>query len=199
MSCLRTAMFSLDTDISANTPNASLTRQVANIPNFEFENLNTTEISSGFKRFTRFDFVPNGTFNFQGFKNVDIYGIQITGAIMPTQLAGAPPPPLRTGNPILNWIAGIGVFGLFPQIGGESSIIPTIIKQMNFKNPPPAPINNFYINNETGLLKFHTPIKAVQAISIRRIEFTTEGENSSLIDEFRFHGNLIINYKFEGE
>jgi hypothetical protein len=132
------------------------------------------------------DLAPNpAIFKPEGFKNIDVYGIQLAGNFQ------ADANSLTLNGIITNWGARVVTIGNYGQI---SASIPFPLNFNVTQNPQVIGLNN--INPK---VEFPSPIKSVSNIVIDTLNFTAEHCQSNtdlaLISDIM----LIVYYKFEGE
>ena len=186
MECMRTAMFRFQRAIF---PGITATSYDAVWSEDEFDlgaavggNFYITLDSN----YTLQGFIP------EGFKNIDVYGIQLSGDIEPRVQTSAYAP----GTSVLNWNAKIEIEGTYPILGGsyESNVGPVFnVYQMG--SPPQ---DTFTLTGSNGLLNFYSPIKSVKRISLTGVSLSAKGQNL-IQQQFVANLNLLVNYKYEGE
>ena len=131
----------------------------------------------------------NCEFSPQGFKNVDLYSVEIIGSIISNNSSG--------GNFICNDYAfQTLIFGTFPILGG---VIPT---GTPFQIIQGASGSGFPFTKTHPKINFFSPVKSFNKLSFPNLYFTgyapTEiGINQEL--NFRYEFDIFIHYKFEGE
>jgi len=124
-------------------------------------------------------------FTIQGFKNIDIYKIELTGNI--ESFIGT------TACLIQDWSAFIQITGSSAIIGGE----PTIPNGFNLSQQTFAPV--FSLNKFNPVIEFASPIKSATLFTLQ--ELYAQGiayENLTTLG-IAWNLNFNIFYKFEGE
>ena len=129
----------------------------------------------------------SASFNVQGFKNINIFGIDVVGDFK----SG----PGTTQVLIDNWEVNIDLIGQAPKLGGIVNPITNIynLNQDNFFS------NSFVLSKYKRGFKLASPIQSVT--EIRFDGYTASGHaNESLLSvTVNWDLNYIIYYKFEGE
>lgn len=134
------------------------------------------------------DKLATSTFEIQGFKNVDIYGIELTGYVQ-TQQAGS-----------ANCIVSDYALELF--LNGQNPLVSGIVK-------PTPDYWSLDFNNDTAKIvrlskfnpsyKFSDPIKSVKNIDFTRLLAVGEALNSPSNASLEWSLNFVFYYKYEGE
>jgi hypothetical protein len=135
-------------------------------------------------------FQRNGlsTFSPQGFKNIDVYGIEVIGNI--GTLVGAP-----LGGAIpTDWSTRISINGQLPVLGG------VIGGTNNFNIDTASPnANLFELGRYNPSVNFASPITSVSSIVINQIKSNGTGGQTSANVNLQYSFNFVVYYKFEGE
>lgn len=129
------------------------------------------------------------TFNVQGFKNVNVFGIDVVGAV--STFSGAP-----SGGAIpTDWSFQLLINGFVPIIGGT---ITNGATNYSFSNAQ-AKTQLFEITRFNPKFNLASPIESVSSISINALRANgTGGETAGNLNiESIF--NIIVYYKYEGE
>ena len=134
--------------------------------------------------------LANCNFKPQGFKNIDLYSIEVQGTIV--NLATA------SGNFICNDYFLFGtVFGNFPILGGVYGTgVPINLVQGG------APSNGYAFSKYSPKIEFKSPIQSFSELSFGLLAIdgfvpTLIGATQEL--SFFYSFDIFINYKFEGE
>jgi hypothetical protein len=122
-------------------------------------------------------------FAIQGFKNVDIYGVEMLGFVqspMVTAFAGT----------VEDYSFQIGIAGQNPQISG-------VITTNNYN----AVVNNntIQLSKWNNKIMFAEPIKSATSLSISTFQATGYGAEDALQIQMQLEVQLYFYYKFEGE
>ena len=123
------------------------------------------------------------TFNIQGFKNIDIYGISMVSNV---QTFGP------TSKAIVeDYSYLLTLNGQLPLIGGNIDLV-------NFWSISDT-FTRFAIGKYTNEIKFESPIKSVTSINVN--EFRAQGNNAEAINSINLQNDIqfIFYYNFEGE
>ena len=135
-------------------------------------------------------FQRNGssTFKIQGFKNINIYGVEIIGNI-------GPQVPIALGGCIpTDWGVDISINGKIPLIGA-------VIQPLNDFNITDNVFiaNNFLLGRFNPNVNFESPIESATSISITSIRANGSGGQTAGNLNLQYTFNFIVYYKFEGE
>lgn len=129
----------------------------------------------------------NSIFNFQGFKNVDVYGIDVIGQIQ-TQIGAA------NGGVVEDWAFKILIEGQLPLASGNITASP------NFWNLQSSGIaKGVALSKNTNSVKFSNPIKSVQFLDFEGIRVQGYGGQTVGQISLDYDLSFIIYYRFEGE
>jgi hypothetical protein len=128
-------------------------------------------------------------YNIQGFKNINVFGIDVIGSITTLPTAG-------TGKVIVNdWSLNVNLFGLQPLVGGNITASPNF-----YGISSTTPTNTvFPVGKFSNSVKLESPIESVQYV---RLESTyAQGIGYETLNDINLFWNLnfIVYYKFEGE
>jgi hypothetical protein len=128
--------------------------------------------------------------NFEGFKNINIFGIDVVGGINTQQTAA-------TGGVIVNdWQIHLQIEGTLPLI--NSFVTPS----PNFFGLLPISNNTnklFTLGKYCNSLKFVEPIQSVQYIQINETNASGIGWQTAGSCELYYNFNFIVYYNYEGE
>lgn len=129
------------------------------------------------------------TYNIQGFKNIEVYGIDVLGTIQ--TLVGA-----TNGGVIINdWSIDVLISGQQPLVGGTVTTSPNY-----YSIDATSPSNRiFSLSKFNNSLKLASPITSVQFIQLGSTYATGFGYQT--LNDINLHWNLdfVVYYKFEGE
>lgn len=128
-------------------------------------------------------------YNFQGFKKISIYGIDLIGNV--STLQGA-----STGGVIVNdWAIDVLISGQAPLVGGNVSPSPNF-----YSINPTDPFNrNFPLSKYSNSIKFSDPITSVSFLRLGTTYASGIGYQTLNDINLRWNLNFIVHYKFEGE
>lgn len=120
----------------------------------------------------------------QGFKNIDVYAIKMTGTII------SDPNNLTDGGIVSDWGVILNTGGTYSQLGGVYS------NQAITVNQSPQTIS---LSKYAGYLEFPSPIKSISNISINNLyiqaNYCQVNTDLAILGELQF----TTFYKFEGE
>lgn len=131
-------------------------------------------------------------FNIQGFKNVDVYGVDVIGAVLTDLSAGA----LTGGVVVEDWGFEIVIGGALPLVSGVVQTTPS-----NFWNLQTAgtPAQTFSISKNTNSIKFADPINSVKFINFEALLCQGSGAQTLGTIALDYDISFIVYYKYEGE
>ena len=131
----------------------------------------------------------SSTYNIQGFKNINVYGVDVIGSITTLTAAG-------TGGVIVNdWNIDVLISGQQPLVGGTITAAPNY-----YSINATSPTNRIFpLGRFSNSVKFADPISSVQFIQLgstyaQGIAYETLGD----VNLF-WNLNFVVYYKFEGE
>jgi hypothetical protein len=129
------------------------------------------------------------TYNIQGFKNINVFGIDVVGQIGTLTTSGL-------GGVIVNdWSIDVLINGQQPLIGSNITVSPNDYSLNNTT----ASNRIFPLGKYSNSLKLADPIESVQSISLQQTYANGTGyETLGTINLF-WKLNFIVYYKFEGE
>jgi len=129
------------------------------------------------------------TFNFQGFKNINIYGVDVTGAISSNKDNAV------SGVIVNDWQIDVLLSGQSPLVGGTTTPVP------NYYGIDVTSTTNrvFTLGKFSNSLKLASPIESVQFIQLQRTYADGTGWQTAGTTELSWKLNFIVYYKFEGE
>ena len=128
-------------------------------------------------------------YNIQGFKNINIFGVDVLGSVTTLPTAG-------TGKVIVNdWSLNVNLFGLQPLVGGN------ILAAPNFYgiNATTATNTVFPLSKFSNSLKLASPIESVQYIQLESTYAQGIGYETLGSVNLFWNLNFVVYYKFEGE
>ena len=161
--------------------NSSLNQSFALGPNLDVWTIGTDRFWFG--RTTG----ANADFDIQGFKNINIYGIDLIG-----DFKSGP-----GGSQVLidNWEVNIDLIGQAPEIGGLINPIPNIynVNTNNFF------VNSFVLSKYKRGFELQSPIQSVTQIRFSGYTASGHGNQSLLNATVNWDLNFVFYYLFEGE
>jgi hypothetical protein len=129
-------------------------------------------------------------YNVQGFKNMDIYGIDVLGYV--TTLRTAP----TSGANVEDWTFEIRIDGQLPLASGIIQTSPP--NYWNIEDST-AGTRTFALTKNTNSLKFADPIKSAQSLNFLQFYSHGSGGQTAGSVALDYSLNFIIYYKYEGE
>ena len=125
-------------------------------------------------------------FDVQGFKNIDLYGIQMNMYFQTN-------PPSNENAVISDYMVSCLVNGTAPLIGGfvGSPITSPFVLSTNQ--------NKYYLTKYTSKIDFCSPVKSAKSFSFDRIFVQGNIPQNASIIQMKYFINAVIYYKFEGE
>lgn len=128
------------------------------------------------------------TFEIQGFKNIDIYGVDIIGAVN-TQIGA-----IIGGVNVEDWSFEILMPGQNPLASG------LVLAAPNFWNIDITGVGRSYsLSKNTNSLTFSEPIKSVRNITFAVLYAQGTGAETLGSVSLDYDFNFVFHYKFEGE
>lgn len=131
----------------------------------------------------------SSTYNIQGYKNINVYGIEVVGAVQTLPTAG-------TGGVVVNdWTIDIFLDGVQPILGSNITSSP------NFYSISNTSLGNkvFPIGKYNSNLQFGDPYESVKSIQILDTNASGFGWETLTNVNLFWNLNFIVYYKFEGE
>jgi hypothetical protein len=171
MDCLRSFNFQVDS-------NATLTGG----------NVKTWQTSAG-QHFWSASAGTASTYNISGFKNIDVYGVELIGSVQTLTGSGV-------GGVIVNdWLLDVLISGSPSLIGSSITTTPNFYSINNT-----TPQNRIFPMGKTSnSVRFADPYKSVQFIQLGQTYASGWGWETSGTVNLYFKYNVIVYYKFEGE
>ena len=125
------------------------------------------------------------TFNIQGFKRIDLYGMQMTGTVQTD--AGA-----ADGAIVEDYSFSVGIVGQVPLVGGIKTVAP------DFWNIGQQ-VTNYNLGKFSNSVMFETPYTGLSALAFQ--EFRAQGNNAETLNSVSLDIKLefVFYYKFDGE
>lgn len=129
------------------------------------------------------------TFNVQGFKNIDIYGVDVIGNVS-TQKSAA-----IGGVVVEDWAFEILIEGQLPLASGNIATSP------NYWNIQTSTVGTrtFALSKNTNSLKFADPISSVKFINFENLRAQGVGGQTAGTVSLDWDLSFIFYYKYEGE
>lgn len=127
------------------------------------------------------------TYNIEGFKNINVYGIDLIGSLTSKTSVGT------AGVIVDDWSIDITVGGQIPLIGGNVTASP------NFYNISADTANNkiFPLSKYSNSVKFASPIQSAKFIQLGATNAQGTGFQTAGSVNLYWNWNFIIYYKFE--
>jgi len=142
----------------------------------------------GAQEFWAFERNGSSTFTPRGFKNINVFGIDLVGNI------GTQVVPLLGGCIPTDWNATIRINGQLPFIGNV--IAPT--NDFNFDASSPNS-NIFALGRYNPNVKFESPIQSVSSIELTSLRANGSGGQTAGNLNLQYFFNFVVYYTFEGE
>ena len=133
--------------------------------------------------------VLNGSkYNIQGFKNIEVYGVDVLGSIQTQTNVGI------NGVIVNDWMIEVKLDGQQPLVGSVMSGPNT------YAIDPTNPVNNTYmLGRFSNSARFETPYISAKSIEIGTTFAQGIAYQTLLALNLRWKLNFIVYYKFEGE
>jgi hypothetical protein len=125
----------------------------------------------------------------QGFKNIDIYGVDVVGHVMTQKAAVA------GGCVVTDWAFEILIAGTLPLASGRIETSP------NYWNIQTSTVgtSTFALSKNTNSLKFADPISGVKNINFEVLRAQGTGGQTTGIISLDWDLSFVFYYKYEGE
>jgi len=162
---------------------------IATSGNTNFTGGNVKTWTLGLQEFWEVDDNLTSYFVIQGFKNINIFGVDVIGGI--TTLTGAP----LGGCVVEDWRVTVDIDGQIPLIGGVIDAIPdnwSIQTTSNFAR-------RFPLGRYSNSVRFSSPYESVSRVGLINIAANGSGGQTVGNVNLRWDLNFIFHYKFEGE
>jgi hypothetical protein len=124
------------------------------------------------------------SFTPQGFKNIDVFGIKLTGLVI------SDPNNLTLGAIISNWGVNVNLTGTYAQLSGVYA---------NQSRPVVQNPANIFLDRYSPEITFSSPIKSLTNVCIQNLYL--QANNGELATDIALTGGVQLTtyYKFEGE
>jgi len=132
--------------------------------------------------------LPNSIFNVEGFKNINIFKIELTGDINSAAL------PVGFSALVQNWNFEIQVIGQNSIVGGNVTVAPNGFSMVS------QPINPiFCLSKFQRSIEFPTPIQSARQLIVQAFYCDGIADESILSAQLDYFVTINVFYKFEGE
>jgi len=143
----------------------------------------------GVQEFFAIEYGTSSTFNVQGFKNINIYGVQLVGYIqtLPTDATG--------GCIVEDWSQNIYINGQLALVGGFVTSSPDFWNiDINGTEP-----RIFALGKYQRSINFGDPLQSVSSIEFQKL--SVQGIGGQTVDTVSLDWDLVYTfyYKYEGE
>jgi len=171
MECMRS--FSIGVNLIENLSGAAVLKQWTTGPAQHFWQVNTGTSS---------------TFTFEGFRNLDVYGIDVLGSIQ-TQV-----------NTVINGVI-VNDWQIDVRVGGQNPLVGGIATGTNYYAiDSNSPENQIYpLGKFNNSVKFATPIMGSKFLEIQKTRASGIGYETLATVNLWTRLNFIVYYRFEGE
>lgn len=152
----------------------------------------TTDVKTWFvgaQEFWVVEKVQDSVFEIQGFKNIDLYGVDVIGSVQTWKTA------LSGGCIVNDWSFEIELQGNLPLISGKKLTSPD---DWNLQTDSVF-ARTFPIGKYNNSLKFADPIKSVKNINFEALRAQGVGGQTSGAIALDYDLNFVFYYKYEGE
>lgn len=130
------------------------------------------------------------TFNIVGYKNVDIYGMELIGTVQSQTNIGT------NGIIVNDWNLEVRIGGITPVIG---SSIGTGTNYYNLDISTNSDYNRYNLGRYTNSVRFETPYSSTTFIQLEKTQAQGTGFETTGSINIDLNLNLVVYYKFEGE
>jgi len=128
-------------------------------------------------------------FVIQGFKNINIFGVDVIGSVY--TLTTAP----NGGCVVSDWSVRVDLDGQIPLIGGVIDTVPdnwSIDTTSSF-------VRQFPLGRFSNSVKFSSPFESVRRVGLLGLNANGTGGQTVGNINLAWHLNFVFHYKFEGE
>lgn len=142
----------------------------------------------GLQEFWAVEKIALSTFETQGFKNIDVYGISMNGIVQTERAA------VTGGCVVQDWGFEMGIQGQLPLASG------IIVAAPNYWNiQTTQAITTFALSKNSNYVKFADPIKSVKNFRFENLKVQGIGGQTVGTIALDWDLNFTIYYKYEGE
>lgn len=131
----------------------------------------------------------SSTYNIQGFKNINVYGIDVIGSIQTQTNVGI------NGAIVNDWMIEVDIDGQQPLVGGFITGAPNFYA-IDTTNPVN---NNYMLGRYSNSVKFATPYLSTKNIILGPTFAQGIAYQTLLALNLRWKMNFVVFYKFEDE
>jgi len=130
----------------------------------------------------------SSTFNIEGFKNINVYGIEVIGFVGAKTGGGF-------GGIVTDWAFTLQVNGTVPQVSGNITTSPNYFAM----STSAADLDNVVLSKFKPSIQFASPIQSVKTIQIDELYAT--GTNLETLGSLRLAWSVtyVVYFKYEGE
>lgn len=128
-------------------------------------------------------------FNLQGFKNIDVYGVDVIGSVQSWKTA------ISGGCIVEDWAFDILLDGSLPLVNGFKDASPD---DWNIQTNTTG-TKTFAISKFNNSIKFADPIKSVKNINFENLKAQGIGGQTSGAIALDYDLSFIFYYRYEGE
>lgn len=132
----------------------------------------------------------DSTINIQGFKNINVHGIYLSGTV--TTLPTAPP---LTKCLVEDWNIGVRINGQMPIVGNDITVSPN----QWVLNTTTVAIQNYRLGKYNNKVEFGSPIQSVTSIDLNTLQVSGIGNESTVDQNLTWNLNFVVYFTFEGE
>ena len=141
-------------------------------------------------RYFSLDTIGNlSRYNIEGFKNINIYGVDVIGSVQHHV------PSAAFGALITDWSFQIELAGTLPLVSGTVQGAPNYWNIIANGTEPKI----YRLSKNTNSVKLASPIQSVKYIEFQGLFCQGQGVENVNAIEFEWHFDFIFYYKYEGE
>jgi hypothetical protein len=144
----------------------------------------------GLQEFWTVDINGISSFSFQGFKNVNVYGIDVIGQVNTERTAAT------GGCNVQDWSFQVLIEGQSPLASGKVDTVPS-----NYWAIQNGSVGSrtFALSKNTNSVRFADPITSARYLSFERLQAQGDGGQTVGIISLQYKLNFVVFYKYEGE
>ena len=144
---------------------------------------------SGVETFFQCEPSLDSTFTIQGFKNINIFGVDVIGFV--NSIPSAP----TAGAIVEDWTIRLRINGQIPFVSGEVVAAPNDWGIVTSGNPA----RTFAIGKYNNSLKFASPFQSVASIQLLQLISQGYGAQTAGNINLSWNLNFVFYYNYEGE
>jgi len=162
---------------------------IATSGNSNFTGTDVKTWTLGLQEFWEVDRNLTSYFVIQGFKNINIFGVDVIGSVSTLKQSS------NGGVIVEDWRVRVDIDGQIPLIGGVVDLVPdnwSIQTTSNF-------VKEFSLGRYSNSVRFSSPYESVRRVGLIGLNSSGYGGQTIGNVSLRWDLNFVFHYKFEGE